>query len=210
LGAQLVSADLSSAVEVNKENFPINENHQVIQADINNMPYADGSFDVVLCMGVIQHTPDPDLTIENLFKLVKKGGWLVIDHYTYTRSNILRTAGFYRRSMRKKKASETIPMVNKLINRYLPLHKKYANNKLMSMVLNRISPVISYYKAFPGLTDELQKEWALLDTHDSLTDWFKHFRNKKQITALLTKLGGVDIWCEYGGNGVEARCKKPL
>jgi SAM-dependent methyltransferase len=208
-GAQLVSSDLSSAVEVNKDNFPISENHLVIQADINNMPYADESFDIVICMGVIQHTPVPETTIENLFKLVKKGGWLVIDHYTFTRSNVLRVAPLYRRSMRKKKADETIPIVNRLVKRYLPLHKKFANNKLVSVVLNRISPVISYYRAHPGLTEELQKEWALLDTHDSLTDWFKHFRNKKQIIAILKKLGAVDIWCEYGGNGVEARCKKP-
>ena len=78
----------------------------------------------------------------------------------------------------------------------------------MSVLLNRISPVISYYNAFPRLNDKQQEEWALLDTHDSLTDWHKNFRNKKQISETLNKLGAIDIWCEYGGNGVEARCKK--
>ena len=46
--------------------------------------------------------------------------------------------------------------------------------------------------------------------NDSLTDWFKHLRNTKQIRAALEGLGAGDIWCEYGGNGVEARCQKPL
>jgi len=208
-GATLVSSDLSSAVEVNIENFPLSENHLVIQADINDMPYADETFDVVICLGVIQHTPDTEKTIEDLYKLVKRGGTLVIDHYHYSKSNYLRLAPLYRTSLRKKTSDYTIPYTQKLIKKYLPLHKKFANNKLMSVLLNRISPVISYYTAFPQFSDELQQEWALLDTHDSLTDWHKRFRNKNQIAATLTKLGGAEIWCAYGGNGVEARCKKP-
>ncbi len=208
-GASLVSSDLSSAVEVNAENFPVSDNHMVIQADINDMPYADESFDVVICLGVIQHTPDTEKTIKDLYKLVKKGGTLVIDHYTFSKSNYLRMAPLYRMHLRKKTSSYTIPYTQKLIRRYLPLHKKFAHNKLVSVLLNRISPVISYYTAFPQLNDKQQEEWALLDTHDSLTDWHKRFRNKKEITTTLTALGTAEIWCAYGGNGVESRCKKP-
>ena len=208
-GAVLVSSDLSSAVEVNAENFPVSDKHLVIQADINNMPFADESFDVVICLGVIQHTPDTEKTIEDLYKLVKKGGTLVIDHYSFDRSNYLRLARLYRIFLRKKTADYTIPYTKKLVKRYLPLHKKVAKNKLLSVLLNRISPVVSYYSVFPQFTEKLQQEWALLDTHDSLTDWHKRFRNKKQITETLVNLGAADIYCAYGGNGVEANCKKP-
>ena len=208
-GAILVSSDLSSAVEVNIENFPVSDKHIVIQADINDMPFADESFDVVICLGVIQHTTNSEKTIEDLYKLVKKGGTLVIDHYTFDKSNYLRLAPFYRMFLRTKTADFTIPYTQKLVKRYLPLHKKFAKNKLLSVLFNRISPVITYYKAFPQLNDEQQREWALLDTHDSLTDWNKRFRNKKEISNTLTTLGAVNIWCEYGGNGVEARCTKP-
>lgn len=209
-GATLVSADLSSAVEVNQENFPQNDKHLVIQADINDMPFADESFDVVVCLGVIQHTPSPEKTIEDLFKLVKKGGTLVIDHYTKNRSNYLRLATVYRAAIKDKPSSYTIPYTTKLVKRYLPWHKRFASNRVLSILLNRISPVITYFHAFPELNDQQQEEWALLDTHDSLTDWHKNFRNKPQILNLLKKLNGAEIWCEYGGNGVEARCKKPL
>lgn len=209
-GAMLVSSDMSSAVEVNIENFPLSENHTVIQADINDMPYEDETFDVVVCLGVIQHTPDPEQTIKSLYQLVKKRGSLVIDHYTFTRSSLFRLAPLYRMNLRKKSAEITIPATRKLVQKYLPLHKKFAGNKIMNVLLNRISPVITYYDAFPQLNDQQQEEWALLDTHDSLTDWNKHFRNKKQIIDTLQQLGATEIWCEYGGNGVEANCKKPL
>ncbi len=175
-GATLVSSGLSSAVEVNAENFPVSDKHIVIQADINDMPFADESFDVVICLGVIQHTADTEKTIEDLFKLVKKGGTLVIDHYHFDKSNYFRLAPFYRRHLHKKSADYTIPYTQKLVKRYLPLHKKFAKNKLMSVLLNRISPVISYYSFFPQFNESLQQEWALLDTHDSLTDWNKRFR----------------------------------
>ena len=209
-GATLVSSDLSSAVEVNIENFPVSDNHLVIQADINDMPFSDESFDVVICLGVIQHTPSPEETIKSLYSLVKKGGTLIIDHYTFTKSNLLRVAPFYRLWLRKKSSTQTIAITQSLVKKYLPLHKKFRGNKMMSVLLNRISPVITYYNAFPQLNDQQQEEWALLDTHDSLTDWHKNFRNKSQIISTLTKLGATSIWCEYGGNGVEASCKKPV
>ena len=208
-GAFLVSSDLSSAVEVNIDNFPISDDHLVIQADINDMPYADESFDVVICLGVIQHTTDTEKTIEDLYKLVKKGGTLVIDHYYYDSSNYFRLARLYRLFLRKKPSSYTIPYTQNLVKRYLPLHKKVAKIKLLSVLLNRISPVVSYFNVFPQFNEKQQEEWALLDTHDSLTDWHKRFRNKKEITTTLTALGAAEIWCAHGGNGVEARCKKP-
>lgn len=208
-GARLVSSDLSSAVEVNIENFPVSDNHLVVQADINDMPFADESFDVVVCLGVIQHTPNPEQTIESLYKLVKKGGYLVIDHYNFVRSSFFRLASFYRYYLRKKPSSFTIPYTRKLVKRYLPLHKKFAKSRFLTMLLNRVSPVATYYRAFPQLNDQQQEEWALLDTHDGLTDWYKHLRSRKQIIEILTQLGAADVNCDYGGNGVEAYCRKP-
>jgi 2-polyprenyl-3-methyl-5-hydroxy-6-metoxy-1,4-benzoquinol methylase len=209
-GATLVSSDLSSAVEVNAENFPVNQKHLVIQSDINDMPYADESFDVVVCLGVIQHTTNSEKTIEDLYKLVKKGGTLVIDHYSFNRSHYFRLAPLYRNILKKKTAEQTIPYTQRLVKKFLPWHKKFAKNRLMSMLLNRISPVISYYRAFPQLNDKQQEEWAMLDTHDSLTDWNKNFRSVEEIHNFLKKLGAVDIWCQFSGNAAEANCKKPM
>ena len=69
--------------------------------------------------------------------------------------------------------------------------------------------MLAYYQHLP-FGDDLQREWALLDTHDQLTDSYKHFRTKGQIRRTLERMGAESIWCEYGGNGVEARCRRPL
>lgn len=52
-------------------------------------------------------------------------------------------------------------------------------------------------------------EWALLDTHDGTTDFYKHYRNESQIHKHLEKIGAEDIEVNVGGNGVEAFCRKP-
>jgi hypothetical protein len=90
-----------------------------------------------------------------------------------------------------------------------PLHRAVRNIPPARMLLSRVSPLLTYYHAFPELDEKLQYEWAELDTHDGLTDWFKHVRTPRQIRRALETLGATGIWVELGGNGVEARCVKP-
>jgi hypothetical protein len=80
----------------------------------------------------------------------------------------------------------------------------------MQMMLSRFSPLLTYYHALPQLSDALQYEWAELDTHDSLTDYYKRLRSPRSITSTLRALAAEQIWVNRGGNGVEARCQKPL
>jgi hypothetical protein len=54
------------------------------------------------------------------------------------------------------------------------------------------------------------KEWAILDTHDTLTDVYKHLRSAEDIADHLQRCGMVGIQTANAGNGVEARAWKPL
>ena len=84
------------------------------------------------------------------------------------------------------------------------------DNRLAQILLSRLSPLLTYYHAYPQLDDRLQYEWALLDTHDSLTDYYKRLRSPTQISNTLSRLGGRAVWVAKGGNGIEARCQKPI
>lgn len=205
----VTSADLSSAVEANQENFPQDDRHRIVQADALRLPFAPGQYDIVFCLGVIQHTPKPEETIERLYTQVKPGGWLVIDHYTYNLSSFTKTALLVRSILRRLSPEAGLHWTEWLVKVFFPLHRAARRSRIAQALLSRISPVLSYYHALP-LDDELQREWSLLDTHDSLTAWYKHFRTKGQIRRCLEGLGAVAIRCEYGGNGVEARCCRPM
>lgn len=210
LGASVTSIDLSDAVEANLENLPHNETHRVAQADISALPFEAQQFDLVLCLGVVQHTPDPEKTLAHLYAQVKHGGALVIDHYTWTLSWCTKTAPLIRHIAKRLRPQVGIKLTETLVDMFYPLHKATRHFRPGHMLLSRISPVLSYCHAYPLLSDSLLREWALLDTHDSLTDWHKHFRTRNQIVSALQQLGLERIWCEYGGNGVEARGYRPV
>lgn len=208
-GARVTSIDLSSAVDANAATFPPGPQHRIAQADIRRLPFPSGSFDVVFCLGVIQHTPSPEASIAALYDKVRPGGTLVIDHYAHNASWYTRTAPLVRHVLKRLPAGKGMRPVERLVNTFLPLHKAARNKKLSRKLLYRVSPIISYYEAFPTLTDEMQREWALLDTHDSLTDVYKHFRTEKNIRKTLEGLGAVRIVSRRHGDVIEARCEKP-
>jgi SAM-dependent methyltransferase len=209
-GASVTSVDLSSAVEANKDNCPLGERHRIAQADILRLPFLPRQFDAVVCLGVVQHTPSSEETIAALYDQVKPGGWLVIDHYTYSLSYFTKSTMLVRRLLRPIEPQRRVGIIEQIVDRLLPLHKKASRFLPAHAVLSRLSPVVHYYRRYPFLSDRLIREWARLDTHDILTDYYKRFRTLGQIRASLHRLGLTDIACAYAGNGVEARGRRPL
>jgi SAM-dependent methyltransferase len=209
-GAIVFSADISSAVEANRENCGESRHYFVCQADITSLPVAKEQFDIVVCVGVIQHTPDPEKTMRALCSYVKPGGQLFIDHYPLSYP-----VGLSRRLLRHyllgQSSAEALRFCISLINCLWPLHGfmwKAFRESLVRSIFLRISPLVDHHDAYYKLGPELLKTWALLDTHDTLTDVYKHLRSKEQISAFLTQLGMVDVQASPGGNGVEARARK--
>jgi SAM-dependent methyltransferase len=208
---RVTSTDLSSAVDANCANCPPSERHQIVQCDIYRLPFRAPSFDIVICLGVLQHTPDPEAAIERLYDQVKPGGWLVIDHYTQSLSQYTKlTANVIRPLLKRLPPRQGRTATEALTRMFFPVHRLARRSKALQMAVSRFSPLLTYYHAYPQLDDHLQYEWALLDTHDSLTDYYKHFRTPRQIARILERLGGEDRWVARGGNGVEARCRKPV
>jgi 2-polyprenyl-3-methyl-5-hydroxy-6-metoxy-1,4-benzoquinol methylase len=205
---RLVSADLSSAVEANAENCPVSINHQIVQADILNSPFGP-SYDVVICLGVIQHTPNSEAAIDALYSMVKPGGHLVIDHYTYDLKRFTKLVLAFRPLIKRLPARYRIRLCEQLVSLFLPIHKLIRNIPFAQAIFSRISPITSYYHAYPELSDESQRAWAVLDTHDGLTDWNKSIRSLSSIKKTLFKLKAKNVEVWKGGNGVEARCVKP-
>jgi len=47
-------------------------------SDITSIPVEESSFDVIICTGVLEHTPRPDLAIKEFSRILKKGGNLYL------------------------------------------------------------------------------------------------------------------------------------
>lgn len=206
----LTSTDLSSAVEANQQNFPQTERHRIVQCDIYRLPFPERSYDVVLCLGVLQHTPDPEAAMARLYAQVRPGGWLAIDQYAPSLAHFTKVSALLLRPVLKRLPPRVGTAVTERLTRMLfPLHRAVRNHRRLQAVLSRVSPLLTYFRTYPQLDDRLQLEWAKLDTHDSLTDYYKHLRTPARIRVALAALGAREIWVAKGGNGVEARCRKP-
>ena len=207
-GAAVLSLDLSSAVFANAETSPVSHSHRIARADLNNAPVANDTFDVVMCLGVLQHTVSPEQSIRSLCEKVRPGGLLIIDHYSFDWKYYCRLFPVWRQIIKRLSPERALQTVTKLVEWFWPLHIKFKDSRVRGFLLSRISPVLHYLKIYPELSDGQQLDWAILDTHDALTDWYKHFRWPRDIEKILTECNMKIEYLAEAGNGVEARATK--
>lgn len=208
-GALVHAVDLSSAVDANRRNVGNPPNYVVAQADLRDLPFPAKTFDVVLCLGVLQHTPSPEESIANLWRMVAPGGLLVIDHYGWTLSRLTKLAPLYRLILKRLPPATAKRITDRLVDVFFPLHWAVRRVRPLQMLLSRVSPCLSYCHVFPELTRAQHEDWCRLDTYDELTDWYKRLRTVAQIRRTLTGLGAVQIDAIRRNGMVEARCRKP-
>jgi ubiquinone/menaquinone biosynthesis C-methylase UbiE len=86
-GARPVGADLTKGMvaraEVRRREAPDSLREAAgrvafVQADAENIPFPDQSFDCVTCIGVLEYVPDDAKGARELFRVLKPGGRLVI------------------------------------------------------------------------------------------------------------------------------------
>ena len=212
-GAVVHSFDLSNAVEANYSNNGHNRFLSLAQADIRYLPYKKASYDYVICLGVLQHTPNPEEGILKLYEMLKPGGFLVFDHYIFKFRNVLPppigvASNLYRWLILLLPQSKRINVVVAIVKLFFPIHWFFRNSLFIQRVLRRLSPLIFYFGTFDLRSKEEYFDWSLLDTHDCLTDFYKHHRSVSQIRRYLSAIGADSICVREGGNGLETFCRK--
>ena len=207
-GARLCALDLSDAVEANYSNHRAHPHFFVVQGDLRAAPYRKRSFDVVVCLGVLQHTPDPEASIIALASYAKPGGLVVVDNYGWSFRRVLALRYLYRAWLKHVNPPRAHAICRRMVDRWLPLHRRAANSAIAHALLSRVSPIISYYHRY-RLNDELQRAFAYLDTFDFHTPRYERLRTLGQIRHAMEAAGLVEVTVNRGGNGVEARGTVP-
>jgi len=218
---KLFSFDISNAVEANYDYLKsINQDWFVCQADVGNLPLAPEQFEIVVCIGVIQHTDDQLATLKNLVNQLAPGGLLLIDFYSdsYPYTAVRKICRFFilMLSIRFR-----LRAVKFLVSVGWPIHrsfKKIVKNKFLGRFtlfqklrygFIGISPIVDHSDAYENLSPKILRQWAILDTHDTLTDTYKHLTSNLAAKNLLELAGFINIEIKSGGNGIEARGMKP-
>jgi SAM-dependent methyltransferase/uncharacterized protein YbaR (Trm112 family) len=85
-GADMVGLDISDAIESTRKNTEQLPNVHLVQANIYQPPFEDGTFDFAYSIGVLHHLPDPEAGFQRVTRLVKPNGSVFIWVYSKTRT----------------------------------------------------------------------------------------------------------------------------
>jgi SAM-dependent methyltransferase len=84
----LVALDGSPAVRTAAKALASFPNAAVLRADLMEPPLADGSFDLVTCIGVLHHFTNPRAGLDSLARLLAPGGYILLFLYSKPRGGV--------------------------------------------------------------------------------------------------------------------------
>jgi len=197
-GADLYSFDYSTACEANLENNGRFDNLRLFQGDIFHIPFAEGSFDKVFCLGVIQHTPDPERAFASLARMVRPGGELVIDVYANTLLARMQWYYLLRPITRRMDKDRLYKIISRWAPRLIPLSRFL--RKIAGRAGARLVPIVEF--SYLGLPPELNREWAILDTFDQYSPAHDHPQSEASIRHWYEAAGFESVEVGRGPNGV--------
>ena len=204
-GATVFSFDLSNAVEANMASNGKAENLSLFQASIYEIPLPVQYFDRVMCLGVLQHTPDPERSFATLARYVKPGGELAVDVYSRRWRSLL-SWKYLLRPITKRIPQQVLFRLVEIAVAIL-LRPTMLLRRVGGKLGARLLPIVEY--SHLGLPYELNREWATLDTFDMYSPAHDHPRSIHQVRGWFAEAGFIDVVVEYGPNGVIGRGKRP-
>jgi ubiquinone/menaquinone biosynthesis C-methylase UbiE len=201
-GAKVYSFDLSEAVDANFKNNSGHPNLTIFQADIEKIPFQDNFFDISLCLGVMQHTPDTSKSLAELSRVTKKNGMILFDHYQKHPGQYLSLYLVFWFIIKNLPTSMQHKVTTSLTKIFFPIHWFFREYAFIQFLLRRISPISFYYGLF-DLTKKQHYDFSLLDTHDKNTDHFKRMVTEKQLYKIVKKFNFKSSKIFKGGTGLQ-------
>jgi len=191
-GARVIACDISDAVDACREVTAVHgDKVECVQASLFDLPLREGSFDAVYCIGVIQHTPDPEAVITGLPRFLKPAGRLAYNFYE---------EGLWRRLQIVKYALRlvtphlpvpwTLALSKSLVAVFFPL-TRFLSPIRKVRILNHFIPIAAVHE--PTLNRDQQYAWTLLDTFDWYGARYEKRQNHARVAETLRDKGLLDV-----------------
>ncbi|HMO61357.1 MAG TPA: methyltransferase domain-containing protein [Ferruginibacter sp.] len=193
--ANIYSVDYSNAVEANYKNNGPNQRLHLFQASIYEMPFAKAQFDKVICLGVLQHTPDFEQSVKALISMVKPGGELVVDFYSingwWTK---LQAKYLYRPITKRIPHHKLFKLIEGNIDWMIKTSRFFTAIGL-GKILNRFIPVCDINGTLPpSLPYPQLRELCVLDTFDMFSPAYDNPQKISTVAQWFGKHGMENVW----------------
>jgi SAM-dependent methyltransferase len=205
-GATVFSFDLSSAVDANRSNNGGRSNLNLFQASIFDIPLRAAVFDKVMCLGVIQHTPDPERAFASLARMLKPGGEIAVDVYARHLRALVSWKYVLRPILRNMDRQRLFRLIERSVDLLLPA--AVGLRKVAGKFGARLMPILEY--SHLNLPPQTNREWAILDTFDMYSPAHDHPRSIGEVRRWFEAAGLERVVVEFGPNGVVARGRRSL
>lgn len=183
----IVGVDLSNAVDAAAESLRGRPNVHLVQASLFELPFRR-CFDGVYCIGVIQHTPDPQRALAALPQVLKSGGQLAVTIYEKRRFSKLYSKYWLRpwtHRMDKQRLLQTIRLGMPLL---FPLTELLFRVPVLGKLFRFTIPVANYTNQ-RQLSIAQRYKWAVLDTFDMLSPEFDAPQEESVVRQVLSRAG---------------------
>ena len=189
--ANLWSVDYSSAVDANRANNGeiAPDRFHLFRASIYEMPFPDNSFDKVLCLGVLQHTPDFEASVRALVAKAKPGAEIVVDFYPIRGWWTKLHAKYLLRPLSRRMSHDRLL---RLIDRNADwlIGASRLLDRIGLHALTRFLPVCDIRNTIPaGLSRQELREWVVLDTFDMFSPEYDNPQRLADVAAMFHRAG---------------------
>lgn len=182
----LIVNDMSDAIFFNQ--YLSQPNVIGIKSDFNKIKRLDIKFDIIICRGVLQHTPNPYNSILSLYELCDINGSIYFDIYKKPKLKLISPKYLWRKILKNQSYENVYSFLDKYIDKFLYFRRKL--NAILKVNLNYFwdyfFPIYDYKYQLP-LNDKQLREWAILDTLDGLVTKYDIPLSKQEIQKFLKK-----------------------
>ncbi len=191
-GAQVVGLDLSDAVDAAAQSLAGRANVHLVQASLYEMPFKPGIFDACYCIGVIQHTPDPQRSLAVLPSVLRPGGRIAVTIYEKRRFSKLYSKYWLRPFTKRMDKQRLLTTIRAAMPLLFPLTDVLFRLPRLGRLFRFAIPVANYTDE-RTLTPAQRYSWAVMDTFDMLAPQFDQPQAEGPATAALEDAGITHI-----------------
>jgi len=213
-GAKVVGLDLSEAVRAAKELTAARPPLGLLRGDLLRLPLAEGGFDHIYSIGVLDHTPDPRAAFLGLAKRLKPGGRIVLWVYP-----------------REKPALEAVIRLHRAVSTRLPLNALVLLSRLTAPIgglkrrlmtsrhwpIQRLGVLLNVLTI--GVSMHPDPEVRVCDTLDWYAPKFQSRHSLEEVEEWFRSAGLENVenlsenprfYHEGQGNGINVAGRRPL
>jgi len=185
-GARLIAIDYSSAVEAAYENLNF-EDLLIAQGDLAKLPIPSLSLDFVYCIGVLQHTKNPERIVAELLRCLKPSGEITLTFYENSSWHVKFYAKYLIRPLTKRLPNKILlNFIDRTSSVWFPVtNLLFRLPRPLSRFFRFIIPVANYVEFSYARNQDARAE-AILDTFDMLSPSFDRPIKKSEILKWIS------------------------